>query len=94
VAMVIGEAVALVFMTEGYRRVVGGLELDWARTARALGAAAVMSAVLLVLDDALGPVGRLGVAVMAWMVAAVALGVVRPGELRQLRRPAPGVEPV
>jgi O-antigen/teichoic acid export membrane protein len=85
-AMVIGEAVALGYMTRSYQRLVGPVGMDWGRGARALAATAVMCGLLVAMGDAVPVIARLGIAIGAWTAAGALVGVVRRDELRGLRR--------
>jgi O-antigen/teichoic acid export membrane protein len=83
-ATVGAEAVVLAYTVLRLRRRLGPVPLDTGRIGRALGATALMVAVVLACAGALSPIGQVAAGVAAYAAAALALGVVRVDELRRL----------
>jgi O-antigen/teichoic acid export membrane protein len=78
------EVVVFVYVAVRLERRLGRAPLDLDRIARALAATAAMTAALLALPDALGPVAQVGIGLAVFVAIALPLRVVQVGELRQL----------
>lgn len=86
IATVTAELVVFVWVYRRLRLRLGPIGLDWSRVARAAAATAVMTAVLLPLDE-LTVLVRVIIGTAVYVLAAAALRVVHPAELRAALRP-------
>jgi O-antigen/teichoic acid export membrane protein len=85
IATIAAELAVLAYMLHRFGIVLGPVELEWRRIARAALATAIMAAALLALHT-LDPLLLLVIGVAVYVAAAAALGVVTRGELRDLAR--------
>jgi O-antigen/teichoic acid export membrane protein len=92
IATIASELAVVAYMVRRFGIVLGPVRLDRGRVARALGASAVMAAVLIALGDSVDPVVKVAIGAVVYVVAALALGVVTRDELRAIRRER-GVDP-
>jgi O-antigen/teichoic acid export membrane protein len=85
IATIVAELAVLTYMLRRFRVVLGPVELEWQRIARAGLATLIMSAVLIVLH-ALDPLALIPIGIVVYVAAAGLLGVVTRAELRDLVR--------
>ena len=85
IATIAAELAVLAYMIRRFRIVLGPVELEWGRIARAAAATLVMAAVLLAAHE-LDPLLLIGIGIVVYIAAAGALGVVTRAELRDLMR--------
>jgi O-antigen/teichoic acid export membrane protein len=86
------EVIVLAYMVVRFRRVLGPVELEWARIGRSALASGLMAGCLLAIPDSVGAVARCAIGVALFVALALALRVVTPQELRELRRREPAPE--
>ena len=85
IATIAAELAVLAYMIKRFRVVLGPVELEWGRIARATAATAVMAGALLAAHE-LDTLLLIGLGAVVYLVAAAAFGVVSRSELRDLKR--------
>jgi O-antigen/teichoic acid export membrane protein len=85
-ATIATELVVVAYMIRRFRIVLGPVGIEWGRVARAVAASAVMSAVLIALPDSVDVLLKIPIGAVVYAVAALAFGVVRPSEFREIVR--------
>jgi O-antigen/teichoic acid export membrane protein len=85
-ATIATELVVVTYMIRRFRVVLGPVGIEWGRVARAVAASAVMSAVLIALPDSVDVLLKIPIGAAVYAVAALAFGVVRRSEIREIMR--------